>query len=166
VTINWGDGTASIATAITQDAGKVFHVSGSHTYAEEGKTAKPLQIIITDLGGAVSNMTSYTVTVADAVLAATPTPVTTAIEGVLFSGEVATFTDGDPQAPLSDFPLANLTINWGDGSSSKAASICQDAQKVFHISGSHTYAEEGKPVNPIQVTITDAAAPRPTPATC
>jgi len=37
----------------------------------------------------------------------------------------ATFTDANPFAPLSDFPLANVTIFWGDGTSSNATSITQ-----------------------------------------
>src|SRR5205807_934200 len=153
--INWGDGTTSTATSLTQDANKVFHVLGSHTYAEEGKVANPLRVTITDVGGSVSNTTSYTITASDAPLSAAATPVTTAIEGVLFSGEVATLVDANPNASLSDFLLANVTIAWGDGGASSAIAITKDASNVFHVSGQHTYAEEGNPVKPVHVTITD-----------
>ena len=43
-----------------------FHVFGSHTYTERGATAQPLTVTIADVGGAVSNATSYTPTVAEA----------------------------------------------------------------------------------------------------
>src|SRR5439155_859253 len=69
--------------------------------------------------------------------------------------EVATFTDANPQAPLSDFPLANVSIQWGDGAKTNATSITQDTNKVFHVFGTHTYAEEGVPANPLRVTVTD-----------
>ena len=68
MTINWGDGTSSNATSVTQPGGTgtTFEVFGTHAYAEEGVTAAPLQVTIADVGGSVSNTTSYTPTVADA----------------------------------------------------------------------------------------------------
>ena len=58
---------------------------------------------------------------------------------------MATFVDANPAALLSDFPLANVTINWGDGGSSHATSITQPGGTgtVFEVFGTHTYAEEG-----------------------
>jgi uncharacterized protein (TIGR03118 family) len=71
-----------------------------------------------------------------------------AVEGLPFvHQDVATFTDTDPTVTSSSF-LA--TIDWGDGSSS-AGEITQDASHVFHVSGGHTYAEQGS--FPIGVTI-------------
>src|SRR5262249_54644221 len=64
-------------------------------------------------GGGTSNSTTFTITDAD--LSATGTPVTTT-EGLAFSGQVATFTDANPSAPLSDFAAAGaVMIDWGDG---------------------------------------------------
>jgi hypothetical protein len=86
-------------------------------------------------------------------LTATATPVLTAAEGQVFTGEVATFTDRNPNATVADFPLSAITINWGDGSTSNATQVTEDANKVFHVFGSHTYAEDGPTAQPLTVTI-------------
>ena len=159
VTIHWGDGSTSAATTITQPGGTgtPFKVFGQHTYIEDGPTANPLQVTITDRGGAVSNTTGYTPTVLDAPLTATATAVTTAVEGEPFSGQVASFTDANPAAPLSDFLPSNVTIHWGDGSTSAATAITQPGGTgtAFEVFGQHPYAEDGPTANPLQVTITD-----------
>ena len=69
--------------------------------------------------------------------------------------QVATFTDANPLAPLSDFPLANATIQWGDGATSNATAITQPGGvgTVFYVFGSHTYTEEG--VSTVSVSIRD-----------
>src|SRR5207249_2900095 len=96
-----------------------------------------------------------TLKIADAPLTAAATPVTTAVEGRTFTGEVATFTDANTQAPLSDFPPANVTIQWGDGVTTSAASITQDLTRVFHVFGTHTYLMHGTPASSIRVTVKD-----------
>src|SRR5439155_1346443 len=62
-------------TAVTQPGGvgTAFHVFGTNTYGQAGATANPLHVTITDVGGAVSNATSYTPTVAKADLYVTAT---------------------------------------------------------------------------------------------
>ncbi len=72
-----------------------------------------------------------------------------ATEGKLFSGQVATFTDGDTSATSADYAA---TITWGDGSSS--AGTITGGGGTFSVAGSHTYAEEGTPQ--VTVTITDS----------
>ncbi len=70
-TIDWGDGTAQTAGAITQPmglAGTPFFVSGSHTYATSGVNGgvghDPITIYINDVGG--SDLTVFnTANVAD-----------------------------------------------------------------------------------------------------
>ena len=81
----------------------------------------------------------------------------TATEGQLFSGVVATFSDATPQAPLGDFPLTKIKIQWGDGGSSNATAITQpgNAGTTFYVYGSHMYAEEDPTAKPLTVTITD-----------
>ena len=53
--------------------------------------------------------------------------------------------NANPAAPLADFPLANVTINWGDGTTSNATSITQPGGigTALNVFGTHTYAEEG-----------------------
>src|SRR5204862_5155166 len=111
-----------------------FNVSGSHTYAEEGSYA--VSVTVNDVGGG-SASANGSATVADAVLTAAGTSFT-ATEGAGFSGVVATFTDANAGAPVSDF---SATILWGDGTSSAGA--VSAANGGFQVSGSHTYADEG-----------------------
>ncbi len=122
-TINWGDGTSTTpATLVEIGTSGVYAVEGSHTYAEYGSYT--ISVSYADEGGSTTTSSS-TATVADAPLTATATPVS-AVEGQpLINVQVATFTDANPLASLSDFPLANVTIQWGDGGSSNATSITQ-----------------------------------------
>ena len=53
-----------------------------------------------------------TANVADAALTAGALTVPAATEGQAFSGQLATFTDADPNAAASDF---TAMIDWGDG---------------------------------------------------
>lgn len=60
-------------------------------------------------------------------------------EGELFSGDVATFTDGNPSATLSNY---TATIFWGDGEET-AGTIRTNAAGGFIVSGSHLYVQPG-----------------------
>ena len=75
-------------------------------------------------------------------------PITTA-QNASFTQDVATFNDTDSTAVAPDF---TATINWGD-SSSTAGIITEDASSLFHVSGTHTYAQPGS--FPVTVTIKD-----------
>ena len=159
VAINWGDGGTSSATSITQPGGvgTTFDVYGSHTYAEEGAPAKPLTVRITDVHGSVSNTTSYAVSVKDAPLTAVAMTVPKQTSGVPFTVELAQFTDANPLAPLSDFPLANVTIKWGDGSTSNATAIAQPGGPgtPFDVYGTHTYHTSSSKTYSVTVAIKD-----------
>src|SRR5262249_51223745 len=150
-TIDWGDGSTS-AGAIIQPGGTGtdFVVSGSHIYEEGSFT---ITVDITDVGGSTASATS-SATVADATLTATGGFTVRATEGIDSGSQtVATFTDTNPTAPLSDF---TATIDWGDGSLTTAGTITQPGGTGtdFVVSGSHTYAEEGASFT-ITVNITD-----------
>ncbi|HET9188909.1 MAG TPA: hypothetical protein VFN80_13170, partial [Acidothermaceae bacterium] len=133
--IDWGDGTTSDGT-VSATSGGGFSVAGGHTYAEEGSYT--ISVTINDAGGSNATATSNG-TVADA-------PLTAAGENLLsgtgtsFTGTVATFTDANPTAPVSDF---TATIDWGDGSSSSAGTISQNPDKSFTVNGDHTFAALG-----------------------
>ncbi len=105
--INWGDGTTSAGT-ITGSAGN-FTVTGTHTYAEEGSYTAT--VTITDVNTTSNTGTAKTsAAIGDAALHASGGHPTRS--GKKVSGTVATFTDDNPGAPVSDF---TATINWGDG---------------------------------------------------
>jgi hypothetical protein len=62
-----------------------------------------------------------------------------AVEGVSFSGAVATVTDPDTAATAGEYAA---TIDWGDGSPVAVGTVSGSGGS-FSVSGSHTYAEEG-----------------------
>jgi hypothetical protein len=68
----------------------------------------------------------------------------TGSEDVPLTGRVASFTNSDPNVPLSDY---SATIAWGDGTSSPAdgiaVTITPNATGGFDVTGSHTYTEGG-----------------------
>jgi len=141
-TINWGDGSTSTGSIVIDPSGG-FDVNGGHTYASTGSFS--LSVKVSDVGGS-------TVSVGGTVTVAEPPPVVNAgsistSEGALFNGQVATFTDPDPNLLAGDF---SATINWGDVSTS-SGSIVSNGAGGFTVSGNHVYLEEGN--LPITVTV-------------
>jgi len=132
--INWGDGITTPGTISSNGSGG-FVVSGAHTYAEDGNYS--MSVTISDVGGAGATASS-SAQVGDASLTATGSPVST-VEGSVFSGTVATFTDANPNATASDF---TALITWGDGHSSNGV-ISPISTGGFAVNGVNTFAEEG-----------------------
>jgi hypothetical protein len=69
---------------------------------------------------------------------------------------VATFTDDNPTAPLTDYTTSpgGAVITWGDGSSPSAGTVTQPGGlgTVFEVSGTHTYAANGTYTISVKVT--------------
>jgi PKD repeat protein len=131
-TIAWGDGQTSPGSISIPNANSV---TGSHTYSEEG--AYTVTVTVTDSTGATASGTAST-SAADAALTVSGASVT-AVEGAGFSGTLASFSDADPNAAVSDY---SATINWGDQTSS-AGTVTANGNGGFVVSGNHVYAEEG-----------------------
>ena len=144
--VNWGDGTTAASASISGGNGN-FTITSTHTYSDE-RTANVVVVL-----DQVSSSSSFTVTTqatvaeADTLLAGTMT--VTAAEGQQFSGTVATFTDTLPSGP-NDF---QATIDWGDGTTDAGTTTGEGGG--IDVSGSHTYADEGK--FQITVVLTDDA---------
>jgi hypothetical protein len=135
-TINWGDGTAPTAGAISGPTGGPFSVTGTHTYIEEGTYA--ITIVIADVDNPTNTATATsTAIVADAPLTAT---CTNKVSGQTFSGVVASFTDANPFATVADF---TATINWGDFTLPTPGTVTANASGGFDVSGAHTYMSTG-----------------------
>jgi hypothetical protein len=150
VVIDWGDGKTSTPTDVTQTgtsaAGTTFLIDGGHTYADEGTYA--IHVSITSAGGSATQAAGSAV-VADAALTGQKSTIA-ATEGVaLVNTTVATFTDANTDAPVSDF---TALINWGDGHQS-VGTVTSAGSGNFSVSGSNTYAEAGS--YSVVVTITD-----------
>jgi hypothetical protein len=151
--ITWGDGTTSTVTGagggITGSAGS-YAVVAAHTY-EEVTTPAVLSVQVLDAGGASARGHSSSFTVADATLTVTQVNAPPATEGRstgLFT--VATFTDGNTVAPLSDY---TAVIAWGDGTTSTitSASGLGGSGGNLVVQASHTYAEEMTATLSVQV---------------
>lgn len=141
-TINWGDGSPAVTGTLVPVNGQPGHftVSGTHTYTDEGAFRLSVTIVDADSG---STSAAGAITVADAPLTASPASALTGTESTTdtapVSGTVATFTDANPAASLSDF---TATIAWGDGTTS-AGTISGPSNGTFSVAGAHSYAEDG-----------------------
>jgi hypothetical protein len=155
--VTLGDGNSVTLTSTASSNGQIvahtgggFDVQLSHTYAEE-LSGKTFSVQVTDAGGAATSASTSTFSVADASLGASSTALT-AMQGIPFSNQVATFNDSNPVGTLSDF---TATITWGDGSTPSAGAISQPGGvgTTFDVQGSHTYAAGG--VFTVTVNIVD-----------
>jgi hypothetical protein len=133
-TVDWGDGTSSIAT-VEGDPTVGVTIIASHGYAEEGD--RTATVSVADAGGSKSTA-SVPIRVEDAPLSVHPVGVA-AVAYSAFTGTVATFADADPGGTVADY---QATIEWGDGSSS-SGTIKREAGGDFVVAGAHRYARAG-----------------------
>src|SRR5205807_8576695 len=130
--IDWGDGVVSEGTIAGGNGS--FSVTGQHAYPDEG--SYPVSVNVRPAGASVVAVLS-TAVVGDAPLTVTPRTVS-GIEGVAFSGVVATIIDANAGSPAADF---TASIDWGDGSAASAAEVTL-ANGTLTVASTHTYAEE------------------------
>jgi predicted heme/steroid binding protein len=135
-TVNWGDGTETMASVASTGAPGEFSLSGSHTYVEEGSYMAGISIVSDS--GASANV-SDNVTVADAPLIDGTGVDFSVAAGVVFNGEVGSFEDSNPSGTVADF---SSTINWGDGTQATSGAVTA-ASGLFLVSGSHDYSLPG-----------------------
>jgi hypothetical protein len=84
----------------------VYEVTGTNTYVEAGSYA--VSVTVEDSGGATVNASSAA-NVADVPILVQGKDVSVG-EGAVYSGVIATFTDGNPGGVASEY---KATINWG-----------------------------------------------------
>jgi LPXTG-motif cell wall-anchored protein len=122
-------------------------------------TRRPGRLVLVPLFALLSTLVSLGWVLAAEPSASAITVVTvtgasfTATQGVTFSGGVATFTDSNPAVTLGDL---SATINWGDGTTTPAASITT-VSGGFAASGTHLYAAPGTFTT--SVVVTDSTGP-------
>ena len=150
--IDWfGDGSVVTTGNLTQSGGN-WSVTGSLDAGNVTFGAMYPTITITDGNNTALNATVYgEVDVAAAALSVSGVSFT-ATAGTLFSGNVATFTSGDPYATADDF-IAR--INWGDCSDTTYGIVTAVANSPgnYTVAGSYAYAGNGS--YNVSVTITD-----------
>jgi PKD repeat protein len=148
--VEWGDGASTAAATIVPAAGGGFAVQASHTYTNVGSYATTVRI--SDPEGSRTTATSST-TVADAPLTSVGVANTT-IENQAMSATVARFTDADPGRPASHY---SASVNWGDGSSTAAATVTADAGGGYDVSAGHMYANPGTYTTTVVVSDADGS---------
>jgi hypothetical protein len=179
-TINWGDGSTSLASDISwPDCGECgnVEVSASHVYDANIPVTKPYSVSITlhdDGGKSASSEAADTPAFADAALTADANKSLTATATKALTSVVGSLKDAaGAQAAAADF---TASISWGDNTTS-TGTVSKTASGAFSVSGSHTYTstgsksitatvtdEEGQTVT-LHATATVAAAPVVLPAT-
>ncbi len=145
-TIDWGNGTSSVGT-ITATGNGHYNVTGSTLYQENG--TYPITVTINDVGGATTTALSRA-QVGDAPLTSTNASLTGTEGQAIPTSTLASFTDANLYATPSDF---NVTIDWGDGSTSSSATITTISAGNFNVSAGHQYTQAG--TFNVGVTITD-----------
>lgn len=137
-TVDWGDGSSSSTGTVTAVSGTPgsFTVSANHTYADAG--SDPVKVTVTEVDASSSTASGQ----ANATVAEAPIVVSTGsiapTAAAAFSGQVATFTDGDPLTPAGDY---SASINWGDGTTTSGT--VSGSSGSFTVTGGHTYATVG-----------------------
>ena len=145
--ITWSDNTTSTGTIQTNINGG-YDVIGTKAFSEEGTYA--VKVAINDKGR-INIQANNSITVTDAPITASGDNISP-IVNVGFSGAVATFHDGNINAPIGDF---TASINWGDSTSS-SGTIVSNGSGNFTVDGTHTYVQTGS--NNIQVSIIDVGS--------
>lgn len=132
--VDWGDGTSSSGTI--SGFGGSYNVLGTHNYVEEGSYSTLLTIGFLGISLTPSGLAN----VADAPLALISTPASISFTpGTLLNNILlATFGDGNPFAPISDY---TALVDWGDGTTS--AGTIAGTPSSLSLTGSHTYAAGG-----------------------
>ncbi len=154
--IDWGDGSPLTSGTVSQPGGPgtSFSVSGTHIYAGETAPGKPYKVTVqvTDSDGELSSppavprataSATTKITITDAPLSGSVLPITV-FSGLSFTQNVASFNDAYLGAPLTDYPSGNVTIAWGDGSSSVGGATQPGGPATpFLVIGTHTYSAVG-----------------------
>jgi len=116
-----------------------------------GPAHHTIQVRVSDSSGTVLGTASADLEIDDAPLVLTNTSFDVT-EGQKFNRNVASFTDpGGPE----DVSAYQATIDWGDGTTSKATILQQGNH--FRVAGQHAYAEQGTYL--VKASVTDQGGP-------
>ena len=160
-TVNWGDGSPTVAGTVAANGAGYSVLAPAHTYADQG--AYVIHVVVTEPSRpTVAATTASFAVVADAPLAAVAAPGVAGTERVpLADVVVGSFRDANPAAAADDF-LA--TVAWGDGTTG-LGTVSQPGGPgtEFVVRGGHTYADtlaDGPGRFPITVVVQDEGGRR------
>jgi len=138
--IDWGDGSATTPGTIVPLGGDAYDVRGTHTYTEEGTYT--VTIAVTDpAGNAPGAPITTTANVIDPSVVPSGAYSITVDEGTPVTGQtVAAFTNPGGPETLADYVV---TINWGDGQTTPGTLAYNSVSKLFTVTGSHLYNDNG-----------------------
>lgn len=132
--IDWGDGTSSVADIVGGANAGEFDVKGTHMYPEKG--SYNTEIKINDADGDAVTLSGMAV-VDDAPITGNAIDFT-ASSGVAFSNKIiAHFTDGNSTETGDSF---EALVDWGDGSKVGPIAVTKNNNGGFDIRGGHTYS--------------------------
>lgn len=136
-TINWGDGTATVAGTVVKVGTGQFQVKGTHIYKKFG--TYPVTVKVTPTGQPASTINSTANIVAASLRGVSIS--TSATKNVAFTGKLmASFYDNNTFATTPSAYTA--VINWGDGTATSNGTITYNATtKRFDVKGSHKYTK-------------------------
>jgi hypothetical protein len=150
VSANWGD--ASTSAGGTTVSGSTVTIQGSHPYPEESSYTVTTTF---SQGTAFSVIVSSRATVTDSQLTSAAVLTINPVEGISFSGTVATFIDPGGSEPVSGY---TATVDWGDNSGADpVGTITDNGNGHFTVTGTHLYRDEG--TYTIRVTLTHDLLP-------
>jgi hypothetical protein len=155
--IDWGDGGTATTGGVSCSGPDTWSVAGSYTYKDSG-TFK-VTVTVNDSDGDSATGQTDTAAITDQELAAVSAANVKGTE----AGKVkvtAIFNDSNPafSSDESVDPGLSATIDWGDGTTSKADKIAWDDSNDSNVrvTGSHLYdANTGESSYTIKVTLTD-----------
>jgi hypothetical protein len=163
--VNWGGTLIGTPTVTVEKVSSnatswTGEVVGTATYAEEG--TYHLSVMLADNAGATLTNNNTVATVADAPLTdTTQVSVVSEVQGVSFSGVVlATFSDANPSAPISDYSATPLvTYSNAPAFSAGPSYVVQLVSRTasasnWEVLASGTFASQGSYT--ATVTVTDA----------
>lgn len=143
-TITLGDGQTS-AGAVSKNSDGTYTVSGANLlFRAAGNTTAT--ITVRDVGGSRGSFT-VGVNASDPPISGVAVPIS-AVQGLPFSGLVATFTEPNQYVTAGEF---QATINYGDGSAPQPG-VVSGANGSFTVTGSHVYPNASASL-PVTITL-------------
>ena len=149
-----GQNAGALGTCVPVGCSTDVNGDVSFTYVDSnGAGDDTIKGSFTDAAGSLQSATAqkHWIGVTEKPITASGYPVS-AVEGALFTGNVATVSDPDTAATAGEY---TASIDWGDSSSS--AGTISGSGGSFTVYGSHMYTEEGSYT--VTVTVVDVDTP-------